>query len=262
MELRFVLEAVLFVADKPLTPRRMLAILQEASMASPAPATEELAKLTEAEARAGAEALGQHYESIGSGLSVVEVAEGFQLRTRPSVAPWVGQMFDEPKANRLSPPALETLAIVAYRQPLTRAEIEAVRGVAVDGVVATLLERKLIRIAGRSDQPGRPLLYETTPQFLEEFGLKSLSELPNADELRRIQIRPAAAPNPDEGASGETAALGAGRSEDQPLSPPAASPDAAEPGTELEAEMVTHTHGNQDAEEEDRRAGYPASEAS
>ena len=109
------------------------------------------------------------------------------LKTRPESAVWTNRLFEQPKAPRLSQPALETLAVIAYRQPIGRAEIESVRGVAVDGVVATLLERKVIRVAGRSEQPGRPLLYETTPVFLELFGLKNLEELPNADELRRLQ---------------------------------------------------------------------------
>src|SRR5204863_2779602 len=90
-----------------------------------------------------------------------------------------------PKSIRLTPPSLETLAIVAYRQPITRADVEVVRGVAVDGVLQSLLERGLVKIAGRAEVPGRPLLYETTHFFLEHFGLRNLDELPNAEELRR-----------------------------------------------------------------------------
>ena len=108
------------------------------------------------------------------------------------MAPWVEQLSDRPKSSRLSQPALETLTIIAYRQPISRADIEAVRGVAVDGVLATLSERNLIQIGGRSEQPGRPLLYETTPQFMENFGLRSLEDLPNAEELRKIALPKAA----------------------------------------------------------------------
>jgi len=118
------------------------------------------------------------------------IAGGHTLKSRPEFAPWISRLFDQPKPAKLSQPALETLAVIAYRQPISRAEIESVRGVAVDGVVATLMERKVIAIAGRSEQPGRPLLYETTPIFLELFGLKNLDELPNADELRRLQPPP------------------------------------------------------------------------
>jgi segregation and condensation protein B len=136
---------------------------------------------------AAIEQLGAKLEADGSSLMVQGISGGYQLKTRPEFAVWTNKLFDQPKAPRLSQPALETLAVVAYRQPIGRAEIESVRGVAVDGVVATLLERKVIRVAGRSEQPGRPLLYETTPLFLELFGLKNLAELPNADELRRLQ---------------------------------------------------------------------------
>src|SRR5204863_6191007 len=99
-------------------------------------------------------------------------------------ARWVGQLFPAPKPPRLSPPALETLAIIAYRQPVTRAEVEAVRGVTVEGVLQNLMERGLVKIGGRAEVPGRPLLYETTQFFLEHFGLRDLDELPNAEELR------------------------------------------------------------------------------
>ena len=110
---------------------------------------------------------------------------------------WVRQLFPGPKPARLSPPALETLAIIAYRQPITRADVEAVRGVTVDGVLQNLMERGLVKISGRAELPGRPLLYETTQFFLEHFGLRNLDELPNAEELRTrylpVAPRPTAA---------------------------------------------------------------------
>ena len=96
-----------------------------------------------------------------------------------------GSLFPAPKPARLSAPALETLAIIAYRQPITRADVEAVRGVNIDGVLQTLMERGLVKIVGRAEIPGRPLLYETTQFFLDHFGLRNLDELPNAEELRR-----------------------------------------------------------------------------
>jgi segregation and condensation protein B len=96
----------------------------------------------------------------------------------------VRQLFPAPKPARLSAPALETLAIIAYRQPITRADVEAVRGVNIDGVLQTLMERGLVKIAGRAEIPGRPLLYETTQFFLDHFGLRNLDELPNVEELR------------------------------------------------------------------------------
>ena len=124
----------------------------------------------------------------------MEKAEGWQLASDPDYARWVRQLFPAPKPARLTPPALETLAIIAYRQPITRADVEAVRGVAIDGVLQTLMERGLVKIAGRAEIPGRPLLYETTQFFLDHFGLRNLDELPNAEELRTRYLP--AAPRP------------------------------------------------------------------
>ncbi|MEM1058719.1 MAG: SMC-Scp complex subunit ScpB [Verrucomicrobiota bacterium] len=189
MELPRLLEALLFAADKPLPARQLVALLRDAAEAEPGDATGQYATIKESDVHAALDQLRAGYEEAGAGVTLAEVAGGFQLRSNPEAAVWVRLLFEDAKPPRLSQPALETLAIVAYRQPISRAEIEAVRGVAVDGVVATLAERKLIKIAGRSDQPGRPLLYETTPAFLEEFGLKALEELPNADELRRMHLQ-------------------------------------------------------------------------
>src|SRR4029079_8224464 len=112
-------------------------------------------------------------------------------------ARWVRQLFPAARPARLTPPSLETLAIIAYRQPITRADVEAVRGVAIESVLQTLMERGLVRIAGRADVPGRPLLYETTQFFLEHFGLRNLSELPNAEELKRRHLPSAPKPQPE-----------------------------------------------------------------
>ena len=122
------------------------------------------------------------------GFQLIEKAEGWRLATDPKYAPWVRQLFPPPKRARLSAPALETLAIIAYRQPITRADVEAVRGVNIDGVLQTLLEHGLVRIAGRAEVPGRPLLYETTQFFLDHFGLRNLDELPNVEELRKRDL--------------------------------------------------------------------------
>ncbi|PTY06698.1 SMC-Scp complex subunit ScpB [Verrucomicrobia bacterium LW23] len=186
MDLHRVIEALLYASDKPLPIKRIQAVLRSAAENSPTDATAALAKTGEKEIRKAIDALEAVYEQERAGLTVLELQEGYQLRTRPLAAPWVRELFDGPKPARISQPALETLAVVAYRQPISRSEMEAVRGVAVDGVVASLLERRLIRIAGRSEGPGRPLLYETTPEFLIEFGLRSLKDLPNAEELRRL----------------------------------------------------------------------------
>ena len=187
MDLPRIVESLLFATDRPLTPKAIAHALHQAAKFSPSPETSAHEKAGIAEIEAAVEQLNTQLAEKNSSLMVQGIAGGYVLKTRPEFAVWTNKLFEQPKAPRLSQPALETLAVIAYRQPIGRAEIESVRGVAVDGVVATLLDRKVIRIAGRSEQPGRPLLYETTPLFLELFGLKSLEELPNADELRRLR---------------------------------------------------------------------------
>jgi len=206
IDLRQVVEAILFAAPKPLTARQIVNLLNKSNETHgadfhlfrevPESRIEEIVAQLQAE-----------YQHAPRGVVVQQVAGGFRFGTRPETATWVRQLFEETRPARLSQPALETLAIVAYRQPISRADIEGVRGVAVDGVVTTLLERRLIKMAGRSEAPGRPLLYETTPEFLECFGLKGLDELPNADELRHIRLeRRAPAAETPAPAPGETPA--------------------------------------------------------
>jgi segregation and condensation protein B len=127
------------------------------------------------------------YESQNRGIRLVEVAGGYQLRTAKANADWVKKYLGGRPA-RMSKATLETLAIIAYRQPITRAEVEAIRGVDVDGVVTTLLERNLIRAVARKDVPGRPFLYGTTPEFLQLFNLKDLSQLPTLKEMEEISL--------------------------------------------------------------------------
>lgn len=128
------------------------------------------------------------YEQSQRAFTIVERPKGWKLYTRPEYGEFVRQLFPGRKPERLSGPAMETLAIIAYRQPVTKAAIEAVRGVACDGMIQKLLDRDLIRIGGRAELPGRPLLYETTDLFFEHFGIRSIDELPNATELRRVKL--------------------------------------------------------------------------
>lgn len=183
MSLTQVIEALLFAAQKPLTARELVSAIKGAGDADEL-MPNEFAKTTEAQVAAALEQLKIEYVQQGRAFQLAEKAEGWQLASDPAYAPWVRQLFPAVKPARLTPPSLETLAIVAYRQPITRADIEAVRGVAVDGVLQSLMERGLVKIAGRAEVPGRPLLYETTQFFLEHFGLRDLDELPNAEELR------------------------------------------------------------------------------
>jgi segregation and condensation protein B len=194
MTLKQVIEGLLFAADRPLLPKEVAGILRAVASEAQDEAGRAYLKLKEAEAGEALEALKAEYAESDRPFHVVERAAGWQLVTRPEYAPWVRMLYPESRPARLSGPALETLAIIAYRQPITKADIEAVRGVAVDGVVQSLLERSLLRIAGRAEVPGRPLLYATTEVFLNHFGLKSLDELPNSDELRRMQL-PTGAPS-------------------------------------------------------------------
>jgi segregation and condensation protein B len=192
MSLTQVIEALVFAAQKPLTARELAAAIKGAGDTDEL-IPNEFAKVTEAQVAAALEQLKIEYVQQGRAFQLAEKAEGWQLVSDPAYAPWVRQLFPAVKPARLTPPSLETLAIVAYRQPITRADIEAVRGVAVDGVLQNLMERGLVKIAGRAEVPGRPLLYETTQFFLEHFGLRDLNELPNAEELRTRYL-PVAAP--------------------------------------------------------------------
>ena len=190
-----VLEALLFASDKPMSPAECVKHLKGAMEAAPENADAvALAKCRPDEVASALGELASAYEAEQRGFRLIESGAGWKVVTAPDAAPWVRQLFPENRPSRLSPSALETLAIVAYRQPITRADLEAVRGVNVDGVMQTLLERGVIRIAGRADVPGRPLLYGTTEFFLEHFALRSLDELPNCAELRRVELPVAARP--------------------------------------------------------------------
>ncbi|MGH8047777.1 MAG: SMC-Scp complex subunit ScpB [Chthoniobacterales bacterium] len=192
--LKHIVEALVFASQKPISAKEISAALRGAAdVAKDNPAIGAFAKAKENEIIEAIDALSADYAAAGHAFEIRETVAGWQLVTAPAFAPWLRQLFPENKPARLSAPALETLAIIAYRQPATRADLEAVRGVAVDGVMQTLLDRQLIRIAGRADIPGRPLLYETTSYFMEHFGLRNLDELPNAFELRRAAEALAAA---------------------------------------------------------------------
>ena len=183
MTLTQVIEALLFSAQKPLTTSELRDVLTRASDNDEL-IPNEFGRVKEAEVAATLGQLKTDYTLTPRGFQLVEKAGGWQLVSHPDCARWVRRLFPGPKPARLSPPALETLAIIAYRQPITRADVEAVRGVSVEGVLQNLMERGLVKISGRAELPGRPLLYETTEFFLEHFGLRNLAELPNAEELR------------------------------------------------------------------------------
>jgi segregation and condensation protein B len=128
------------------------------------------------------------YSLRSSGLLLLEVAGGFQLVTNPACSPWVKKLLSTSVPKKLTQSSLETLAIIAYKQPIIKAEIEAIRGVNSDGVVKTLLDRRLVKLLGRKEVPGRPLMYGTTNEFLHYFGLKDLTELPTLKEFQEIEV--------------------------------------------------------------------------
>ena len=161
-----VLEALLFASDTPIEATRIQEVLDLDSAAA---------------ARELVDALARRLDGDGRALQLIEVGGGFRLVTRPEVAPWLIKLQRSKTRSRLSRPALETLAIIAYRQPVSRPDVDAVRGVNSEGVLDNLLERRMIRIAGRRDSPGRPFLYETTREFLVAFGLRDLSDLPKVE---------------------------------------------------------------------------------
>jgi segregation and condensation protein B len=163
-----ILEALLFAAEEPLSARRIAAMIDEATPESVADLVRDL---------------NADYLREGRAFHVQEIAGGYRLVTRPEFASWVAVLRASDASPRLSQAALETLSIVAYKQPVTRAELESIRGVTVDGVLKTLVDRELVRITGREEGMGRPLLYGTTDHFLEYFGLPSLDALPRPDEL-------------------------------------------------------------------------------
>ena len=224
MLLKKIVEALVFASQKPLPVKEIVVALRTAVEDSDEDFVRDIAKTKEPEVTAILEELRADYVQANTSFQLQEQINGWAIVTRPEYALWVRQLYPESKPTRLSGPALETLAIVAYRQPITRADIEAVRGVAVDGVMQSLLDRSLVRIAGRAEIPGRPLLYETTQVFMEHFGLRNLNELPNSDELRRVHL-PTAPPSE----AAKKASAKAETNPELPITPETPGADAAEP---------------------------------
>ena len=180
MNARQIVEAVLFASDAPLTAN-------EIARAD--------ASLDEDHVEEALELLRAEYDDAERAFEIVQLAEGYQILTRPEFAPYLERFDNVPRPSRLSAPALETLAIIAYRQPISRVEVEYIRGVGASGVIRTLLERRLVEVVDRGEGLGRPLLYGTTEHFLEHFGFRSVEDLPRPEELpivlrQRIPLGP------------------------------------------------------------------------
>jgi len=166
-----IIEAIIFASEVPLTAERVAEIMPD---------------IEKKEITALLEKLVREYEERGGGFCLMEVAGGYQFRTKQDLAPWIRKL-KVARPTMLSPAAFETLAVVAYRQPLVKSEIDRIRGVDVSGALKGLLEKKLVRIVGRKDVPGKPIIYGTTKKFLEVFNLRDLSELPTLRELKDLQ---------------------------------------------------------------------------
>jgi segregation and condensation protein B len=170
-ELKAVIEALVYASPDPLTPKTLFKVLESEPRE---------------DVQASFDALRRDYAEGRGGLQLVEVAGGYQIVTRPELSEWVRRLFHERKSQKLSVAALETLAVIAYKQPITAPEITEIRGVNTAGVVATLLERRLVKIAGRKQVVGRPFLYATTREFLIRFGLRDLNDLPKMEDMADV----------------------------------------------------------------------------
>ena len=251
-ELKEIIGAMLFVARQPLTLadlRRVMAQVAETQGGI----TKDYARATEADLVAAVQQLKVDLIERRVGLEINEVANGFRLENNPLCGPWLRHLLEKGRPSRLSRPALETLAIIAYRQPCTRADIEKVRGVAVDQIIRNLLEMQLIRIMGRSDLPGRPWLFGTTQRFLEHFGLRNVDDLPSVQELRRMETEQIhrATPVPAAETPGEeTPEAPAGEAVGSPVA--AGEEIAAEAEDEFDEEDEEE---DEDEDEEEEKAG-------
>lgn len=170
-KLKKILESLLFVSEIPLAPKKIVSFVKDTTLD---------------EVQQALASLQEDINGMDRSFQVIQIAEGFQLVTRPEYHKWAKELYKVISKTRLSKAALEALAIIAYKQPVTRAEVEAIRGVEVSNLVQSLLEKKMVRILGRAETPGRPLLYATTHEFLLHFGLKDLSDLPKVSEIQEL----------------------------------------------------------------------------
>ena len=185
-DIKNIIESLLFVADGPLSVERIKQVLETDAK----------------EIRSALQILSLEYENRSGGFVLRQIADGYQIYTRPEYSRWIARLI-QPTAFHLSKAALETLAIIAYKQPVMRSDIEHIRGVDCGGILRMLLERKIIRVLGRKDIPGRPLIYATTKQFLEIFDLKNLKDLPTPKEIEELKPVPIPDPGPEPTGSSE-----------------------------------------------------------
>jgi len=234
MELIHIVEVLIFAAPEPISSAEIAKAVRRAATDHDAPFARELESIPQKKIENAIAELGERLGQSGSPIELQEGANGWRFVTRSDYADWIRALLPEMRPEKLSPAALETLALVAYRQPITKADIEAVRGVSVDGTIQKLMDRGLIHVGGRADLPGRPMLYETTEDFMEHFGVKDLEDLPNAAELRKVDL-----PTTE---GEETPA------EDAPSEEPSEEETPAEPKTEITLDI---DFGSNEEETED-----------
>ncbi len=228
--LKLIVESLLFSAQRALTVKDLRDLCAQAAQDDTAPEAAPFRKLKDEEVEEALRDLEQDHAQAGRSFRLLCVAGAWQFASTPEYAPWLRALLGrKARPPRLSQPGLETLTIIAYRQPVTRAEVEQIRGVAIDGVMQTLLERGLVAAVGRAEVIGRPVTYGTTQAFLEYFGLRALDQLPAADELRRLPVqKPESLLTVDPGLATTPAEPAASQAE-MPPAPPG-DPPPAEPG--------------------------------
>lgn len=229
MDLLHIIEALIFAAPEPVTSAEIAKAVKRGAASHDFPEARDWENITEKKVSTAIAELGEALAASGRPVELQEGVSGWRFVTRSDYAEWIRALLPEMRPEKLSPAALETLALVAYRQPITKADIEAVRGVSVDGQLQKLIDRNLVRIGGRADLPGRPMLYETTDEFMEHFGVRDLDDLPNSEELRTVKLPTAGEEAPaDTESEADTAPAedAAGSGEEDPAAPAApADPD-------------------------------------
>ncbi|MEO0416181.1 MAG: SMC-Scp complex subunit ScpB [Verrucomicrobiota bacterium] len=188
MELFQIVEALIFAAPEPITVGEIQKAVKRAASDMEDAESEAFAAITPKKVEKAIDDISEYYFNTSRPMELIETSTGWRFVTRGEFAEYIQALLPELKPERLSPPALETLALIAYRQPITKGDIEAVRGVSVDGVLNKLIDRGLVENCGRADLPGRPQLYATTELFMEHFEIKDLDDLPNAAELRTVKL--------------------------------------------------------------------------
>lgn len=218
MQLIQIVEGLIYAAPEPVTSAEIAKAIRRASADCVLPQAREWESINANDVETVIAELGEMLVTTGHAIELQELSNGWRFTTRIELAEWIRALLPEMRPEKLSAAALETLALIAYRQPITKGDIEAVRGVSVDGTMQKLLERRLIRTAGRADLPGRPMLYETTEQFMEHFGVKDLNDLPNASELRIVPLPSAEIPE-EAVAAAETAETPSSEKPDKSAAP-------------------------------------------